>query len=483
MGFSLFGCRFGRYVIYQKWWVPTMVTLSLMLLYGTRHAFLQTVTYLAPKTISSNCSARTKSAGAREQSTQQGTLIWNPGEQNYIFSAYYLGCSATHIPAGALADIHGGKHILSLGLLGSAIITALTPLTMQNTKWHISAIMQLILGCFRGICFPTMISLVANYIPRYQASLLVSYTFSGEAVGYMFASALSKYFIDRYQNWKNIFYIWTSFIIVWYIVCIITVHSRPYSHPFISDEEKCSLAKEFGTTLPKRIPWKDILTDSTVWAMVVAQFGHRFLRFIAYTYLPLFYSEVLCIDIVKDMYKFIIIPAVLQWVFTLIFGYTADYLIRTRYTPVAYARVLFTSLGMTVASIFILVSSYLETNKSAILMCFIVATISRAAVFAGLTANVLDRTRHFTGTVQGLQDGLSTLSGVWFHFLVRYICANNTAAEWRKFFWLTLTVAVSSNTVYFVWGESGRAKWDKVTDEYVSYRHPVPEKNKTESPS
>ncbi|KAK9712183.1 Major Facilitator Superfamily [Popillia japonica] len=345
-----------------------MVTLSLMLLYGTRHAFLQTVTYLAPKTISSNCSARTKSAGAREQSTQQGTLIWNPGEQNYIFSAYYLGCSATHIPAGALADIHG-------------------------------------------------------------------------------------------------------------------VHSRPYSHPFISDEEKCSLAKEFGTTLPKRIPWKDILTDSTVWAMVVAQFGHRFLRFIAYTYLPLFYSEVLCIDIVKDMYKFIIIPAVLQWVFTLIFGYTADYLIRTRYTPVAYARVLFTSLGMTVASIFILVSSYLETNKSAILMCFIVATISRAAVFAGLTANVLDRTRHFTGTVQGLQDGLSTLSGVWFHFLVRYICANNTAAEWRKFFWLTLTVAVSSNTVYFVWGESGRAKWDKVTDEYVSYRHPVPEKNKTESPS
>lgn len=56
---------------------------------------------------------------------------WSEVTQGLLLGAFYYGYILTHIPGGMLAERFGGKWVLGLGLLSTAVCTFITPITVK----------------------------------------------------------------------------------------------------------------------------------------------------------------------------------------------------------------------------------------------------------------------------------------------------------------------------------------------------------------
>lgn len=52
---------------------------------------------------------------------------WDEKTQGEVLSAFYYGYIITHLPGGALSQKFGGKHVMGLGILSTAVFTLMTP--------------------------------------------------------------------------------------------------------------------------------------------------------------------------------------------------------------------------------------------------------------------------------------------------------------------------------------------------------------------
>lgn len=464
MNLSVGGCQYGICILSQKYVVSTMVCASMILLYGTRFSITSTTTYLREanrpynRSPSEYCHTATNSL---PMSSIKEKLDWTDNEATYINSAFYVGYILSHIPSGMIGDLYGAKHFLSTGILGSGITCIIVPFILMTTSWRIFVIIQVWMGIMQGICMPAIYTLMAAYVPRYQASLLVAYGYSGGAIGVMIQGVMTSYFIMTQGRWKLVFYTWGGLSVLLYFNIIFFIYSRPLTHPFISEKEKRALAEEFGPYRPTSIPWKEILKDSGLWAMISAQFGHTFLLFNVNTHLPRFFVHVLSIDLTNDLYL-IIIPNMCHWCFMLLSGYFADYVIRMKYSPTSYIRVFFSGIGIVIPNLFMIFATYANCNKVIITISFTLYQITKAAVFSGIKTNIMDLTRNYAGTVQAFQNGIPSITGLISPIVVKYMCVRNTLQEWRKVFCMSLAICMFAMTLYFVWGEGDQAEWDDV---------------------
>lgn len=56
---------------------------------------------------------------------------WDEATQGIILGSFYYGYVLTHVPGGMLSERYGGKWLLGLGLLSTAICTIITPVVVK----------------------------------------------------------------------------------------------------------------------------------------------------------------------------------------------------------------------------------------------------------------------------------------------------------------------------------------------------------------
>lgn len=56
---------------------------------------------------------------------------WDSETQGWLLGAFFFGYLCTQIPGGYLSGHYGGSIFLGLGVLGTAVLTLLTPLAAQ----------------------------------------------------------------------------------------------------------------------------------------------------------------------------------------------------------------------------------------------------------------------------------------------------------------------------------------------------------------
>lgn len=61
---------------------------------------------------------------------------WSQKEQGLILSSFFVGYIVTHIPGGLLAQQFGGKYVMAIGIFVSALLTLVTPVTVQYGNVH-----------------------------------------------------------------------------------------------------------------------------------------------------------------------------------------------------------------------------------------------------------------------------------------------------------------------------------------------------------
>lgn len=94
------------------------------------------------------------------------------------------------MPGALLCERFGGKYILGLGILSTAVFTILTPLTLGigsmigGDDGAASALiaLRILMGIGEGTTFPALSSLLAAWIPQSERGKLGSFVFGGGQV-------------------------------------------------------------------------------------------------------------------------------------------------------------------------------------------------------------------------------------------------------------------------------------------------------------
>lgn len=83
--------------------------------------------------------------GDGSSSTTGGSFDWSEAQQGVILSSFFWGYVITHVPGGLLAERFGGKYVLCLGILSTAIFTLITPIVVDNGEflfWSINLLQK-----------------------------------------------------------------------------------------------------------------------------------------------------------------------------------------------------------------------------------------------------------------------------------------------------------------------------------------------------
>lgn len=107
---------------------------------------------------------------------------WNEELQGIILGSFYIGYVITHLPGALLCEYFGGKYVLCLGILSTAIFSVITPLVTEAGGAPGLIILRILMGLGEGTTFPALSSLIAAWVPKKERGKLGSCVFGGGQV-------------------------------------------------------------------------------------------------------------------------------------------------------------------------------------------------------------------------------------------------------------------------------------------------------------
>lgn len=297
---------------------------------------------------------------------------WDEQTQGYILSAFYWGYVLTHIPGGLLAQRFGGKQTLGLGILGTSVLTLVTPFAARaGANWMIAV--RLLEGLGEGTTFPALNQLLAQWVPPLERGRLGSLVFAGNQIGVVVSSALSGVLLE-YYDWPVIFYLFGFLGVIWYVVWCFVGYNDPASHPFITESEKDYLAETLGSIKRKehlRVPWGAMATSLPLWGLIVGQIGHDWGLFTIQTDLPKYMKSVMKFSIVQNG-MLNSLPFLVMWFTAIASGILSDFLLKKKVWTISVARKAFTTVASVGPALGVILASYAGCDRVAAATLFAV---------------------------------------------------------------------------------------------------------------
>lgn len=200
---------------------------------------------------------------------------WSQTTVGVVQSAFFWGYVLTQIPGGYFADKYGGKHVLAAGVITWSAMTVLTPIA-ASTSTAVLLLARALLGVGEGVAMPSMNNIISKWVPEKERARSLSLTYSGMYMGSVVGLLLCPAFIVSF-GWQSVFYFFGTLGFLWWILWQIFTSSTPQLSRSISDDELTYImsgrdSNSNATGQNSNIPWRDLLTKSPTWAIIVAHF-------------------------------------------------------------------------------------------------------------------------------------------------------------------------------------------------------------------
>lgn len=157
---------------------------------------------------------------------QAGAPIWNHELESQITRVFFIGYLVGHLPWGIMADLYGGKWVLNIGVLFSAIFTIITPAMVEMGGAPALIVIRVFTGLAQSVLFPACSTLMARWAPQNERSSLGAIVMSGGLLGQVLGSLLSSHLVAS-SKWEVVFYVWGWSGVIWsfFFVSIEKVYS------------------------------------------------------------------------------------------------------------------------------------------------------------------------------------------------------------------------------------------------------------------
>jgi len=375
--------------------------------------------------------------------------------------------SVLQIPAGWLADRYGGKRLFGGCILISSVISLLTPIAAR-AHFGVLLFLRVVMGFCDGFLFPAAHALIARWsAPKYR-STVVTFIFSGTAVGVVVGMLLSGVLCDHgfAGGWPSVFYVFGMVGCVWSATWFLLCYDSPATHPRISATEREFWEKMIGTTelvARPRTSWRNILTSLPVWALNVAFFAYNWGFSTLITWVPVFMRDVLGFNMTKSG-VFSAVPFLAKF-FTIPLGWFADWLRAPGRLSTNVVRKTFCATGFVLAACMLILVGYIGCNRAvAVSLMFLFVFCAYIALLV-VHVNPLDLAPLHAGKIMGLSKFAAAVASVVAPQVVGALTYHSsTRSEWQKVFYLAAGIQIVGAIVFVVFGSGNLQSWAGITD-------------------
>ncbi|KAL7599341.1 hypothetical protein Lser_V15G23174 [Lactuca serriola] len=332
-----------------------------------------------------------------------------------ILSTFYYGYAFSQVPGGWAAQKIGGRRILLFSFVIWSLTCALCPLDPNRVMALVIA--RLLVGVAQGFIFPSIHTVLAQWVPPHERSRSLSLTTSGMYLG----AALGMLFLPtlvKFKGPQSVFLAESALGGLWSLLWL-----RFASDPPRSDHPKATAAGFGEYLLPIRdyqklkaeiittqIPWRKIFLSLPVWAILVNNFTFHYALYVLMNWLPTYFELGLKFSL-QEMGSSKMMPYLNMFVFSNIGGIIADHMVTNRILSVTNTRKVLNTVGFLVSAVSLMLLPVFRTSEGVIL-CSSVALGFLALGRAGFAVNHMDIAPRYAGIVMGVSNTAGTLAGI-----------------------------------------------------------------------
>nr|XP_015838377.1 PREDICTED: sialin isoform X2 [Tribolium castaneum] len=408
---------------------------------------------------------------------------WTTQKQLIIKHCFFAGYFIGHFPGGIISDLYGGKHVMSVAILVSSLITLLTPIVFKaiNGELILVSITKVLRGISIGMIFPSAHSIISQWCPARDRGKITGIIFAATQWSVTINNVVTEHLIMTMESWSSSYYLYGSMGVVLLLVWLLFASSHPDNCPYLTQKEYNYLKEELGKKSrkkcfivvladhvqygPKPVPWARLLQSLPLWSLVLAQIGHTWIWHGLESDLPKYLRDVLKADILhRDLMASI--PYAFMGLTTIFMGYVSDYLINRNNSTITTLRKALTTFGAMGPGIFIVAAGYngyVSCNRTTAAIIFTFGLCIMSCYYAGTRVNCFDLAPNYSGIVMALANGFGALPGIVAPEVTAIFTKHASVYGWMFVFWIDLGVLAVTNMVFVFFGSAEEQPWNRAS--------------------
>lgn len=380
---------------------------------------------------------------------------WSMSQQTQLHSVFYIGYFFMNIISAVLATIYSNKLLLFLSVSLSSGITLVTPVSVFVGGWYALLVSRMILGVMQGMMMSNVMSLMSKWIPPTERSRCGSLIIGGMNFGTLISFSTSGW-IGSHFGWPSIYYFSGGLGVLWALSWFVGAADSPDDCWYITKKERDFIIQELiqsqvTASKSKKIPWKKILTNKACFAVILTTIGHYWGNMTLLAEMPTYFKAVLHLHTTHNG-MISALPYACMMVFSILFSYLVDILIKRGRISVTTARKSCNSIGQWGAAACLVILSYCKHESTIVTMYTLGATLLGFSYF-GFNINHLDIVPKYAGFFMGITNALSNISSVLGPLFVGYIVYDaENKHQWRTVFWVSAIIWFIGNCIFIIFG-------------------------------
>jgi MFS family permease len=244
----------------------------------------------------------------------QQDLGFTPVHMGLVFGAFSLGYGLLEVPGGWMGDVWGPRRVLTRIVLWWSLFTALTgaigwfsgskDYSLSLIWWDVPILLlfmvgvRFLFGCGEAGAYPNMSRIVGRWFPDEERGLAQGIIWTCARFG----GAMAPIVIGRltfFFGWRQAFLILGLLGLIWCWFFYAWFRDRPEQMPACNAAER-ELIRGHGSPHHEDkhtgAPWRQILTNSNVWAMCICSIFVNLAWYFLITWQPKYFQDVFQIN-------------------------------------------------------------------------------------------------------------------------------------------------------------------------------------------
>jgi len=228
-----------------------------------------------------------------------------------------------------------------------------------------------------------------RWVPARERSRAASFNLAAIPAGTLTAIIVTPFLAVKF-GWPSVFYVFGVVGLIWLAFCCFLVSDEPEKDARMGKAEREMFRDEHEkgkSSDSEPIPWRALLTQKPVWAIIVAHFCNNWGLYVLLSWLPSYFASELGISL-RSVWIYVAPPWIASFVIGNMVGVLADRLI---------------AKGWTVTRV--------KDAQTAVILLTVSMGLSSFS-FAGFASNHLDVAPRHAGILFGISNTFATIPGI-----------------------------------------------------------------------
>uniref|UniRef100_A0A1I8NMJ7 Putative inorganic phosphate cotransporter n=1 Tax=Stomoxys calcitrans TaxID=35570 RepID=A0A1I8NMJ7_STOCA len=391
---------------------------------------------------------------------------WSEKQISYILSSFYWGYVCTQFLGGALSKHFGAKITMGLATFFSAILSAVTPVSVTWGGWQAFCAIRVVQGIFQGLLFPCVHAHLAKWSPLEERNRLGALSHTGIECGTVLALGITGVIASGPMGWPGISYISAGLCFGWCILWFIFAASNPTESRFATDSEKSYIetSLEHADDFHKKqipIPWKAIWLSVPFNAFLITRCAEGWGLTTLQAQIPSYLNGVLGMEI-KSNALFSALPFLAMWVMSYVYVIAADILQRKQILSLSAIRKTINSCAYWIPAAGLIAIGFLDADNKPLAIALMTISVGvNSGATIGSLLNTIDLSPNHAGILMGINNTIANFMPLISPLVVGVIVTDSSnRTEWQIVFAVSAVVFFLGNIVYLIWGSTAQQPWD-----------------------